>query len=159
MNDRHFENEVLRLLHDDHKRIVEIEKLLKFPHLTLYQVGDTMAIGTIVAGQSGQFAVAVNFPAGITAPAGYVPLITPSSSDPLVTFAPATTDLSNGAVPLSQQFVATVAASDTNTSAQIGATALGTDGVTVLTANVLTVAITPVTVPPTEPTLVLSQVG
>lgn len=154
-----FEHEVLRLLHEEHERIARIERLLEFPHLTLSLLGDNMAIGTIVAGQTGQFAVTVNFPAGVTPPVGYAPTLNFSSSDASITFAPATTDLTNGAVPLTQQVVATVPASDANTSAQIAATALGTDGVTVLTSNVVTVSITPQAVPPTEPTLVLSQVG
>jgi hypothetical protein len=147
-----FNHEELRLLH-------RILRLLETPHLTLLQVGDTMAIGNITAGQTGQFAVAIDFPAGVTAPAGYEPTLTFSSPDSLITFAPATIDLTNGAIPLSQQVVATVPASDTNTSGIIAATALGTDGVTVLTSNQVSFTITPTAVAPTEPTLVLSQVG
>jgi hypothetical protein len=149
-----------RIEHEILRRLIEVEKLLKTPTLTVMQVGDTMAIGNITAGQTGQFAVAINFPSGVTAPAGYAPAITWSSPDPLITFAPATTDLTGGAVPLSQQTVATVAASDTATSGSIGCSALGIDSVTVLMSNVVTFTITPAAPPPpTEPTLVASQVG
>ena len=118
-------------------------------------------IGNITAGQTGQFACAINFPAGVTPPAGYKPSLAPSSPDPLITFAPATVDQTNGAVPLEQQFVATVDAADTNTSGQMGFSALGTDGVTVLQSNVVTFTITPASPPPppTEPTLAASQVA
>ena len=157
----HFEEEVLRLLREQHSRIVAIERLLKVPHLTAFQTGVFMAIGNITAGQTGQFAVAIDFPSGVTAPAGYAPTITWSSPDPLITFAPATTDLTSGAVPLSQQIVATVDPTDTATSGVVACTALGTDGVTVLTSNLVSFSITPATAPPppTEPTLVASQVG
>lgn len=156
MHEREFEREVLRLLW-------KIERLLETPDLTAFQIGvSPMAIGNITAGTTGQFAVAIDFPSGVTAPAGYEPTITWSSPDPLITFAPATTDLTSGAIPLSQQIVATVAATDTETSGSVGCSALGTDGVTVLTSNVVTFTITPAVVtppPPVEPTLVASQVG
>jgi hypothetical protein len=147
-----FEHKVLR-------RLDEIERLLKTPTLTAFQVGDSVMIGNITAGQTGQFAVAVNFPAGVVPPVGYVPVITPSSPDPLITFAPATVDLTNGAVPLAQQFVAAIGGADVNPNGQVGFSALGTDGVTVLTSNVVNFAITSGVIPPTEPTLVASQVG
>jgi hypothetical protein len=153
----HFEQEVLRLLSDDHKRIVAIERLLKTPHLTLSQLGATMSIGSIAPGTSGQFGVVINFPSGVTAPAGYNPTLTFSSNDIGITFAPATVDASNGAIPLSQQVVATVPSTDTSTSAQIVATALGTDGVTPLTSNIVQFTIPQA--PATEPTLVLSQLS
>ena len=161
MTHSNFEHEVLRLLREEHEKIRRIERLLEFPHLTLSQVGDaTMAIGNITAGQTGQFAVAINFPSGVTPPAGYAPTITWSSPDPLITFAPATVDLTAGAIPLAQQAVATVDATDTLTSGVVGASALGTDGVTVLLSNVVSFTITPLPPPPpTEPTLVASQVG
>lgn len=159
MHEKRFEEEVLRLLREDHNKLVRIERLLEFPQLTAFQVGDDMAIGNITAGQTGQFACAVNFPSGVTAPAGYVPVLTWSSPDPNITFAPATVDLTSGAIPLSQQTVATIAASDTATSGVVACTALGTDGVTVLTSNQVSFTITPATVPPTEPTLLASQVG
>jgi hypothetical protein len=157
----HFEQEVLRLLQDAERKIQRIERLLEFPHLTLTQVGGSMAIGNINAGGTGQFAIAVNFPAGVTPPAGYVPVITWSSPDPLITFAPATTDLTGGTIPLAQQIIATVDPTDTATSGAVGGSALGTDGTTVLTSNVVTFTITPSgpPPPPTEPTLVASQVG
>ena len=117
-------------------------------------------IGNITARQTGQFACAVNFPSGVTPPAGFTPSLTPSSPDPLITFAPATVDETNGAVPLAQQFVATVDPTDTNTSGQVGFSCLGTDGVTVLISNVVTFSITSGTPPPpNEPELVASQVA
>lgn len=155
----HFEQEVLRLLREDHNRIIAIERLLAAPHLTAFQVGVIpMAIGNITAGQSGQFAVAIEFPPGVSAPAGYAPTITWSSPDPLISFAPATTDLTSGAIPLAQQVVATVDASDTETSGVVAATALGTDGVTELVSNQVSFTISPAA-PAAEPTLVASQVG
>jgi hypothetical protein len=160
MTHSNFEHEVLRLLREEHEKIRRIERLLEFPHLTLSQVGDAAMIGNITAGQSGQFAVAINFPDGVPVPPGYAPTITWSSPDPLITFAPATADLTAGAIPLAQQVVATVDATDTQTSGVVGASALGTDGVTVLLSNVVSFSITPLPPPPpTEPTLVASQVG
>ena len=142
------------------RKLERIERLLETPHLTAFQVGDPMAIGNITAGQTGQFAVVLEWPSGVTAPSSYDPSITWSSPDPLITFAPATADLTSGAVPLAQQIVATVGASDENTSGVVACTALGTDGVTVLTSNQVSFTITPGTVtPPSEPTLVASQVG
>src|SRR5208283_1991860 len=160
MLDHEFKHEVLRLLSDEHMRLVVIERLLKTPHLTAFQSGVIMAIGNITAGQTGQFAVAIDFPSGVSAPAGFVPTITWSSPDPLITFAPATTDLTAGAIPLAQQVVATVGATDTETSGVVAATCLGTDGVTVLTSNQVTFTISAAAPPPpAEPTLVASQVG
>ena len=153
----HFEEEVLWMLREDHRKVNRILHLLEFPHLTVSQIGEVM-LGTITAGQTGQFAVAINFPAGVVAPSGYAPAITWSSPDPLITFAPATVDLTGGTIPLSQQTIATVGASDTATSGSIGASALGVDGVTVLTSNVVTFTIAPA-VSTTEPALVVSQVG
>ena len=120
-----------------------------------------MAIGSIAPGSTGQFAVAINFPSGVAAPAGYSPTINWSSPDPLITFKPAIIDLTSGAIPLSQQIVATVDASDIAANGQVGAAALGVDGVTVLASNVVSFAIAqaPPPPPPTEPTLVASQVG
>ena len=121
-----------------------------------------MALGNIAPGASGQFGVAINFPSGVNAPAGYNPTLTFSSSDPAITFAPATVDASGGTIPLAQQVIASVPASDTSTTASFAATALGTDGVTVLTSNTVTVTISaggPPPPPPTEPVLVLSQLA
>ncbi len=157
MFERHFQEEVLRLLRDDHNRIVKIEQLLASPTLTAMQLGAPMAIGNITAGTTGQFGVAINFPSGVTAPAGFNPSITWSSPDPLITFAPASVDASNGALPLSQQIEATVGAGDTNTSGVVAATALGVDGFTVLTSNQVSFTISPASA--TEPTLVASQLA
>ena len=147
-----------RLEHEELQLLRKILRLLETPRLTLTQLGDAMSIGNITAGQTGQFGIAINFPSGVTPPAGYNPTINWSSSDSNITFQPATTDLSNGAIPLSQQVVASVPASDTNTTASIGGSCLGTDGVTVLTSNPVSFSITPAP-PPTEPTLVASQLG
>jgi hypothetical protein len=148
-----FEYEELRLL----RRILH---LLEFPTLTAFQVGDDMAIGNITAGTTGQFACALNWPSGVTPPANYAPTFTPDSPDSLITFAPATADLTGGAIPLAQQVVLTVPLNDPATSGSMGFTALGTDGVTQLSSNVVTFTITqPPPPPPAEPTLVASQVG
>jgi hypothetical protein len=159
MHNSHFEEEVLRLLREDHRKIEHLEHLLEFPHLTAFQTGVTTMIGSIAPGATGQFACAINFPAGVTPPAGYNPVLTPSSPDPLITFAPATTDATGGAIPLAQQFVATVDPTDIATTGSVGFSTLGTDGVTVLVSNVVTFTIASVTPPPTEPTLVASQVA
>jgi hypothetical protein len=147
------------------RRLDEIEKLLKAPTLTASQLGDPVMIGNIIAGQTGQFGCAISFPAGVSAPAGYDPPVTPSSPDPLITFQPATQDLSSpaGSVPLANQFVATVGAADISPTGQVVFTALGTDGVTVLQSNIVNFAITPAQItpppPPTEPALVASQLA
>jgi len=149
-----------RIWHEILRRLEKIERLLEFPPLTVEQVGDIMAIGSIAPGSTGQFAGAINFPAGVTAPTGFSPTLVWSSSDAGITFAPATTDLTGGAVPLAQQVVATVPTGDTNATASIGFSIIGTDGVTVLTSNVVSFAIPQAPPPPpTEPTLVASQVG
>jgi len=159
MNDRFERDRDEREERDELRLLRRILRLLETPQLTAFQVGDDMAIGNITAGQSGQFACAINFLAGVTPPAGYDPVLTPSSPDPLITFGPATADQTGGAVPLAQQFLAFVDKTDTATSGSVGFSTLGTDGVTVLTSNVVTFTITPATVPPAEPTLVASQVA
>jgi hypothetical protein len=117
-------------------------------------------IGNITAGQTGQFAVTLQWPGGVTPPAGYNPAFTASSPDPLITLTPASVDDTNGAVPLAQQDVATVAANDANTSGAVSFSCIGTDGVTVLTSNAVSFIITqPAPPPPAEPTLVATQVG
>jgi hypothetical protein len=156
---RHFQEEVLRLLRDDHNRIVKIEQLLASPTLTAMQLGAPMAIGSIAPGTTGQFAVVFNFPAGTSAPAGFPTNLTSSSPDPLITFAPATTDASGGTIPLSQQVVLSVPTGDTNTTGQMGFTCTGTDGVTTLTSNVVSFAIPQPGTSATEPTLVASQLA
>ncbi len=149
MDHHHLEKEELRLLR-------KILHLLEFPHLTILQLGDAMAIGNITAGSTGQFAAAVQFPSGVTAPSGYTPSVTWSSPDPLITFTPATTDLSGGTIPLSQQTIVNVDATDTNTSGTIGASALAPDG-TAISAT-FSFTITPATTV-TEPTLVITQLA
>jgi hypothetical protein len=88
-----------------------------------------MALGTIAPGSTGQFgAVLLNNGAPDTS--GFVPSFTFTASDPSVTFAPATTDASNGAIPLAQQVVASVPAGDTLGSATITATCTDPNGAT-----------------------------
>jgi hypothetical protein len=156
----HFEEEVLRLLREDHRKVVRIEKLLELPYATAFQTGVFMAIGSIAPGSTGQFAGVVQFPAGVTAPAGYNPTLTWQSSDASITFAPATTDATSGAVPLANQVVASVPTGDTNTSAQVGFTFIAPDGTTIA-SNVVSFSIPQGTTPPppSEPTGVASQVA
>lgn len=117
-------------------------------------------IGSIPPGGTGQFGVAVNWPAGSTPDPKYVPQITWQSPDPKITFSPATTDQSGGAIPLSQQIIATVDPTDANANGSVGAAAPGVDGVTPLVSNVDTFAIPAAPPPPpVEPTLVLSQLA
>jgi hypothetical protein len=154
MHEHKFQREVLRLL----RKIVRQGQPSQEPQLTASQLGDTMSIGSIAPGSSGQFAVVLNWPAGVTPPANYNPVFTPSSSDPDIAFAPATQDLSNGTIPLAQQFVASVPLSDTvDSTGEVGFSALGTDGVTVLESNVVDFTIPQA--PPAEPTLVATQIG
>jgi hypothetical protein len=149
----HFEHEVLR-------RLARIEQLLETPKAYAVQLGDSM-IGNITAGQTGQFGGVIQFPAGVTPPAGYNPTLTWSSSDPGITFAPATTDLSTppGLIPLANQVVATVPTGDTDTSAEVGFSFLGVDGETVIDSNPVPFMITPAPPPPTEPTGLASQLA
>jgi hypothetical protein len=149
-----------RVWHEILRKLERIERLLEFPTLTVEQVGDIMSIGSIAPGATGQFAGAINFPAGVTPPTGFSPTLKWSSSDSGITFAPATADLTNGAIPLAQQVIATVPTGDTNTTASVGFSIIGTDGVTVLTSNVVSFTIPQAPPPPpVEPTLVASQVG
>jgi len=141
------------------ERVLHLLEKPQEPQLKAFQTGDPMSIGSIAPGTTGQFAGVLNFPAGQSAPAGYNPQLTWSSSDPSITFAPATTDATNGAIPLDNQVVASVPVGDTLTDAQVAFTALGTDGVTVLTSNPVSFQIPQTTPPPTEPTLVASQVA
>jgi hypothetical protein len=147
--------------HEEHEilqRLRRIEHLLELPHATAFQTGVTMAIGSIAPGTTGQFAGVVNFPSGVTAPAGYNPTLNWSSSDTSITFAPATADATNGAVPLANQVVASVPTGDTGTSAQVGFSLLAPDGVTVIPSNAVSFAI-PQSTSTTQPTGVASQVA
>jgi hypothetical protein len=127
-------------------RIIERTIILCIPHrftLKLTQEG-TMAIGTIAAGSTGQFGVAL-LDNGVpyVDPTGSTYALTPTftASDPTVTFAPATEDASAGAILLADQVVATVPAGDLGTSVTITATATAPDGTTI--TGELTVALTP----------------
>jgi hypothetical protein len=149
-----------KLEHELVRLIKHVLRLLESPHGTAYQTGVFMAIGSIAPGTTGQFAGVIQFPSGVTAPTGYNPTLTWSSSDDSITFAPATTDATNGAVPLANQVVASVPSSDTSTSAQVAFSFLGTDGETVINSNAVSFSIPQAPPPPpSEPTGVASQVA
>jgi hypothetical protein len=150
--ERHFEHEILR-------RLDKIERLLELPHGTAFQTGVFMAIGSIAPGTTGQFSGVVQFPSGVTAPAGYNPSLTWSSSDSSITFAPATTDATNGAIPLANQVVASVPSGDTNTTASVSFTFAAPDGTTI-TSNAVSFSIPQAPPPPpAEPTGIATQVA
>jgi hypothetical protein len=116
-----------------------------------------MAVGNITAGTTGQFAASLlDNGAAFTPPSGSTYTLNPTwtSSDPSVTFAPATTDASNGAIPLQDQTLVTVPAGDTGTSVTITATAPAPDGTTA--TGSLVVALTPV---PQKFALAVSQLA
>lgn len=116
-----------------------------------------MAIGNITAGTTGQFAATLlDNGAAYAVPAGSTYILNPtwSASDPSVTFAPATTDVTSGAIPLQDQTVVTVPAGDPGTSVTITATAPAPDG-TVATGSLM-VPLTPVA---QKFTLAVSQVA
>ena len=116
-----------------------------------------MSIGNIIAGSTSQLAATVEEngtpyvpPSGTT----YTPTVTWSCPDTLVTFTPATADDSGGGVPLNQQTIVNVAASDTETSVTITASTTDPNG------NPLTGSTTiPVTLAPQTFTLSVTQVA
>jgi hypothetical protein len=117
----------------------------------------TKMIGNITAGTAGQFAASLLDNGSLyTAPAGsaYTLNLVWTASDPSVTFAPATTDATNGAVPLQDQTVVTVPAGDPGTSVTVTATAPAPDGTTA--TGSLTVQLTPV---PQKFTLAVAQIA
>jgi len=131
-----FEEEVLRLLRDENKRLVRIEKLLSpefSARITLK--GSHMDIGNIAAGSTGTFAATLLAngtpyvpPAGST----FVPQWTWSCSDTTVTISPSADTTSA---------VFSVPANDTGTSLTAGVSIVAPDGST-QTAS-LTVTLTP----------------
>jgi hypothetical protein len=135
MSQRHFEEEVLRLLREDHNRIVEIEKLLKKkPVVYTAILRDTMAIGNINAGSTGTFAATLlENGAPLTTPPATPTVWTYSCSDPTVTITPSADTTSA---------VYSVPSNDTGTSFQAAASAVAPDGTTVTTPP-LTVTLTP----------------
>ena len=133
MSQRHFEEEVLRLLRDDHNRIVEIEKLLKKkPVVYTAILENTMAIGNINAGSTGTFAATL-LQNGVAVVPQPTLTWTYSCSDPTVTIAPSADTTSA---------VYSVPSNDTGTSFQAAASTIAPDGSTVTTPP-LTVTLTP----------------
>ena len=131
----HFENEVLRLLRDDHNRIVEIERLLRKKPVVYTAVitqEDTMAIGNIAAGSTGTFAATLLQNGSPAVPQPTMSW-TYSCSDPSVTIAPS---------PDTTSAVYSVPQNDTGTSLQAAASGIAPDGTTVTTPP-LTVTLTP----------------
>jgi hypothetical protein len=101
---------------------------------------NTMAIGNITAGTTGQIGAAL---LDNGAPvAGFTGTFTFTASDTTVTFAPATTDASGGTIPLANQTVISVPAGDPGTSVTVTATTTAPDGTTA--TGTLTIALTPV---------------
>lgn len=99
---------------------------------------NVMSLGTIAPGSTGQFG-AVLLNNGKPDTTSFVPSFTFTSSDPSVTFAPATTDASGGTIPLSQQTVLSVPTGDTLGSVTVTATCVDPNGVS--QSNSVTVAI------------------
>ena len=112
-----------------------------------------MAIGNIEAGSTGQLATTLELNGQpFTEPFNLS--LTYSADDPQVTFAPATTDATNGAVPLEHQEVVSVPAGDQGTSVTITVSAVDPDGKQISTS--ITIPLTP---QPRVFTLVTTQVA
>ena len=134
----------------------ELEKRLNHYSLHITQE-TTMALENITAGTTGQFgATLLDNGLPYSAPAGSSYVFTPAftASDSAVTFTPATDDASSGTIPLADQIVVSIPASDSGTSVTITATATAPDGTTV--TNSITVALTPL---PRTYTLAISQLA
>ena len=130
----HFEQEVLRLLREDHRKIERIEHLLEIRVVytaVLAQEG-TMAIGNINAGSTGTFAATL-LENGVAVVPQPTLVWTYSCSDPTVTIAPSADTTSA---------VYSVPSNDTGTSFQAAASTIAPDGSTVTTPP-LTVTLTP----------------
>jgi hypothetical protein len=117
----------------------EIERELK-PHHHFTLKGTQFMANPIPAGSTGQLGWTL-LDNGVPVSPQPTLTLTYTSADPLVTFAAATTDASGGTIPLANQVVMTVGASDTQTSAIVNASAPAPDGSTA--AGSLTVAVTP----------------
>ena len=125
-----FKKKILEIAREQTRLLREI--LMRLPLPTYWiQMEEFMSIGNIVAGTTGQIS-AVLFENGVpyTAPADSTYVFTPAlaCSDPLVTISPATVDASNGTVPLANQFLVTVEASDAGGTAVFTATATDPNG-------------------------------
>jgi hypothetical protein len=150
----HREPEVVHLTHEDRELLRTVEGLLHGILTRLepdrYTIRVTqenpMALGTIAPGSTGQFGAQL-LSNGAPDTSGFVPSFTWTSSDPSVTFAAATTDASNGAIPLANQTVASVPTGDTLGSVTITATATDPNGAT--QSGSVTVAIGAGTAPAT----------
>lgn len=119
-------------------------------HVTLEP---TMSIGNIDAGSTGQIASTL-LDNGQPYTQPFTLSLTYSADDKEVTFSPATTDATNGQVPLEQQQVVTVPAGDPGTSVTITVSSPAPDG------SVATGSITiPLTPTPQKFTLSVTQVA
>lgn len=138
-----FEHEFLEVFRAIERDLRDIKRSLAPQRysISITQLGDNMAIGNINAGSTGQFgATLLDNGAPYVAPSGSTYVFTPtfSASDTTVTFAPATTDASAGAIPLADQTVMSVPANDTGTSVTVGVSAVAPDGTTVTATLVVT---------------------
>lgn len=126
------EDEDRRLLHEILSGLREVKYLVRHgqPH---YKVRVTeekkMALGKIAPGSTGQFGAQL-LNNGAPDTSSFAPSFSFSASDPSVTFAPATEDASGGSIPLANQVVMSVPASDSLGSVIVTATATDPNGAT-----------------------------
>lgn len=146
MHQDHELHEALRRIERDLKqidhRLSHIEREIRPQpnnHFTLQVQEIPMAIGTIAPGTTGQFGVTL-LDNGVPDTTGFAVSPTFTADDTSVTFAPATTDASNGSIPVAAQTVASVPAGDPGTSVTITASATAPDGTTA--TGTITVALT-----------------
>ena len=123
-----FDHEDHRMLREILERVKRIERQLQDHYTVRVTQENVMSLGTIAPGSTGQFG-AVLLNNGIPDTSSFVPSFSFTASDPSVTFAPATTDASNGTIPLAQQVVASVPSSDTLGSVTVTATCTDPNGV------------------------------
>jgi hypothetical protein len=132
----HLQREEVELLRDILKTGREIVRLLeesKPSHRYTIRITqlkeNTMSLGTIAPGSTGQFGAQL-LNNGVPDTSSFVPSFTFTASDPSVTFAPATTDASNGLIPLANQTVLSVLTDDTLGSVTVIATTTDQNGAT-----------------------------
>jgi hypothetical protein len=130
----HFQREEVELLRDILKTDHEIVRLLeeskpshRYTIRTMQLKENTMALGTIAPGSTGQFGAQL-LNNGVPDTSSFVPTFTFTASDPSVTFAPATTDASAGLIPLANQTVLSVPTGDTLGSVTVSATCVDPNG-------------------------------
>lgn len=153
-------HEILEATRENTRLLREILRLVK-THPNRYSLDVTqeiqMAVGNIAAGATGQLGVALlDNGSPYVLPEGSAYVLTPTftADDATVTFAAATTDASNGTIPLDAQTVISVPAGDPGTSVTITASAPAPDGTTA--TGTLTITLTPV---PQVFTLAVSQLA